>query len=470
VADPVAAGPASWDVPLSAVPGIRWPSLVHPRAATLLALLFQLEKSERWGPEALAGQQKRQLDLLVRYAMRQSPYYRETLGAAGLRPGDRVALSGWQQLPILSRDRLQAAGKALDNAAVPRGHGAVHQLSSGGSTGRPVSVRTTDLCRLFYKAISLRDNIWHRRDASAKHVAIRHRPGTPSTGTSGRGWGAATAGLYATGPSATLHSATDLRLQAEWLVRQAPQYLLAYPSNVEGLARIFIEKGLSVPDFRQVRTFGESLGPAVRDLCAQAWGVPLVDTYSAQEVGHIALQCPLHEHYHVQSESVLVEVVDDQGRPCQPGQTGRVLVTPLHNFATPLIRYELGDHAEVGEPCDCGRGLPVLKRILGRTRNLLRLPDGRRYRPAVGTVGYRRVAPAVRQAQLVQRSLEDVEARLVVSEALSPAQERQLIALIQESLGFPFRVTPVYVSEIPRSSVGKFEDFLCLMGEGSGAG
>jgi phenylacetate-coenzyme A ligase PaaK-like adenylate-forming protein len=61
-----------------------------------------------------------------------------------------------------------------------------------------------------------------------------------------------------------------------------------------------------------------------------------------------------------------VEVLDEEGRPCAPGETGRVVATSLNNFAMPLIRYETGDTAEVGAPCPCGRGLPVLTRIMGR--------------------------------------------------------------------------------------------------------
>ena len=112
------------------------------------------------------------------------------------------------------------------------------------------------------------------------------------------------------------------------------------------------------------------------DETMEAWGVPLSDMYSGREVGYLALQCPQHDHYHVMSEGNFLEVLGDDGRPCQPGETGRVVVTTLHNYVMPLIRYEIGDFAEVGEPCPCGRGLPVLTRILGRQQNMLTLPTG----------------------------------------------------------------------------------------------
>jgi phenylacetate-CoA ligase len=96
----------------------------------------------------------------------------------------------------------------------------------------------------------------------------------------------------------------------------------------------------------------------------EAWGVPVIFIYSRAEIGVMALQCPQNDHLHVQSENVRLEVLDDDNMPCQPGETGRVVVTPLHNYQTPLVRYEIGDYAEVGEACSCGRGLPVLIRIL----------------------------------------------------------------------------------------------------------
>jgi phenylacetate-coenzyme A ligase PaaK-like adenylate-forming protein len=88
--------------------------------------------------------------------------------------------------------------------------------------------------------------------------------------------------------------------------------------------------------------------------------VNIADIYSEQEVGYIALQFPDYPYYHVQPENILVEVLDDNGNVCSSGDIGRVVITTLHNFTTPLIRYEIMDYAKVGEPCSCGRGLPVL--------------------------------------------------------------------------------------------------------------
>jgi phenylacetate-CoA ligase len=187
----------------------------------------------------------------------------------------------------------------------------------------------------------------------------------------------------------------------------------------------------------------------------------VVDLYSSQEVGIIAAQCPESGLYHVMSEGVIVEVLNENGMPCLPGQIGSVVVTDLHNFATPLVRYGIGDYAEVGPACPCGRGLPTLKRIVGRERNMVLKPDGGRHWPLLGAHDFQAVAP-IRQYQAIQRSLELIEIRLVADTPLNVAQEQQLSTLIHQALGYPFRLQFVYFKdEIPRSPGGKFEEFIC---------
>jgi phenylacetate-CoA ligase len=164
---------------------------------------------------------------------------------------------------------------------------------------------------------------------------------------------------------------------------------------LRALVRRAIEKDWRPRRLREARTFAEALPEDLRALCRAAWNVKLCDVYSAEEAGYIALQCPDHEHYHVQSENLIVEVIDERGEPCRAGEMGRVVVTTLTSFAMPLIRYEIGDYAVAGAPCPCGRGLPVIERVLGGTRNLLRLPDGpasfRASRPTSGRVSRRYV-------------------------------------------------------------------------------
>ena len=139
------------------------------------------------------------------------------------------------------------------------------------------------------------------------------------------------------------------------------------------------------------------------------------------------------------------------------------MVTHLHNFAMPLLRYDIGDYAEVGEPCACGRGLPVLRRVLGRVRNMLVTEDGERYWPTFGQRAVFDVAPVLQQ-QFAQIARDTVEARLVVAAPLSAAQEAKIVERVRSRLPSGFRVTVAYRDALPRGPGGKFEDFVCEVG------
>ena len=133
-------------------------------------------------------------------------------------------------------------------------------------------------------------------------------------------------------------------------------------------------------------------------------------------------------------------------------------MTSLHNFAMPMLRYAVGDLAEVGEPCPCGRGLPVLKRILGRVRNMLVYPDGRRAWALMGDMYYSQI-PAIRQFQIVQKTLDDIEIKMVAERPLTGAEETQVRDWFHQRSGHGFTVAITYHDEIPRGPGGKFEDF-----------
>jgi phenylacetate-CoA ligase len=311
------------------------------------------------------------------------------------------------------------------------------------------------VCGLFWKALTLREHAWHRRDLGRKLAVIRF-------GQNGRAsnWGAATAGLVQTGECVNRGVDTDAASNLAWLEQEAPAYLLTYPSIAVELARVSIARGVPLPGLLEVRTIAESLPPEARLLCRQAWDVPLSDVYSAEEVGQIALQCPQHEHYHVQAESLIVEVLNERGERCAPGELGRIVVTDLHNFATPLVRYEIGDYGEPGPACSCGRGLPVLSRIAGRVRNMLLTADGRRFWPALNERAFIEVAPVL-QHQIAQKEYDLLEARLVTARPLEAAEEERLREMVLAVMPAGMRLVFRYCDSLPRGAGGKFEDFVC---------
>jgi phenylacetate-CoA ligase len=434
-----------------------------PQAAYMLATLEKLEQSQWWAAEQHLATQYNMLRPLLTHAARTVPFYRKRFKAAGVNPGLLLNRKSWSKIPLLTRRDIQEAGELLVSKEPPSDHGYVIQTSTSGSTGQPVHVKSTTFNSLLWRIFTIREHLWHKRDFSGKLASIRQfneGVATPPEGSTADGWGPATNALFRTGPCAMLSILATVREQAEWLIRQDSDYLLNYPSNLLALTHYFEDNGLTLPRLRQVLTISETVSPALREACQRVWGVPVVDTYSSREMGYIASQCPEHENLHVHAENVLVEVLDEDNRPCRPGQIGKLVITSLHNYAMPLIRYQIGDYAEVGEICPCGRGLPVLTRILGRKRNMLRLPNGEVRWPIVGGPIPKHLNLPPRQYQLVQKSLEVIEVRVASTRHFSDEETVLLTAAFKKALGHDFEIRWVCIDQFPQNPSGKFEEFI----------
>ena len=456
-------------IPRSGAEGIVWPALPEPGDAIVLALLHQLQQSEWWSPEELRRHQFAQAERLIAHAFDTVPFHRERLKDVVRVPSGGLTEDVWRSIPILTRLEVQENSAALTSRGIPETHGLVKDDRTSGSTGRPVSYKTTGMMAAFQDALNLRRMIWHKRDFSAKAarmVSMKQFDVTlPPNGAREPSW----ARVFATGPSVMLNLRTTAREQLDWLLREQPTYLLTYPATLESLARLCGETETNLDCLRGVATASEGHNPELRETCQRVWGVSMVDNYGSTEVGPIATQCPDHLHYHVNAENVIVEILDADDRPCAPGEMGRVIVTSLNNFATPFIRYDQGDIALAGTTlCPCGRGLPVIERILGRTRNLITYPDGRQLKPRFHEIIFDQ--HAILQFQGLQPDLESLEFRLVVKRPLTREEEDRLRTLLVEYFDYPFEIRLIYVDEIERAPSGKFEDFRSNVTKGLGGG
>ena len=280
-------------------------------------------------------------------------------------------------------------------------------------------------------------------------------------------WGSFASQTFETGPSCVLHVSTKIHEQVEWLLRMEPDHLFTRAGNAQALAQHCLREQIKFPALRQLITFSDLLRAEARAVCKEAWDVPVVDIYSSAEVGYIALQCPESENYHIQAESVYVEILNEAGQACAPGEVGQVIVTPLHNFAMPLLSYASGDLAEVGE-CACGQGLPTLRRIIGRTRSVLSLPNGEQVFPELQDLLID--LPMVRQFQIRRRERESLDVKLVVARALTENEAALLERELQRRFHYPFRIVISYHDELKPSKSGKFHNFRDVYEEGDGNG
>ncbi len=124
-----------------------------------------------------------------------------------------------------------------------------------------------------------------------------------------------------------------------------------------------IDNSILIPNLKQIITNGEPEPGKTKESFDKEFNIEIFDTYDTPEFGLIACQCHEYKKYHIQSENIYLEILDENNSPCPTGKIGRIIITSLHNFASPMIRYDTGHYASFCKPCKCGRTLPTLSRI-----------------------------------------------------------------------------------------------------------
>ncbi len=417
-----------------------------------------LAETERLRPDKLQAYQENLLTPLLLHAQRNVPFYKDVL--APLCHGTDVDLARWAEIPILTRAEVQRNFTALTASTVPPYVGAVKGGESSGSTGRPVRYKTNELANIASLGATDRSFRWWQFDGAksmASFVARTRDDARPPDGKVEKGWRVGSSGLHY-----MIDLSADTNMRIEWLLARRPDYLTAHSFILLELAEQVSARGLNL-QLERINSIGSVLTDDIRNACKGVFGARPIDQYGAQETGLLACECPWCGYFHVHAETVLVEVLDPRGRPAASGAVGRVVVTSLYNFAMPLIRYEIGDFAVAGpERLKCPIKLPALGKIMGRFRNAFTLHDGRTIYPYVPVSRLRQFI-SFEQFQFVQTDPVSIEVRYIPLDRRGSVDRDGLEACVRELVDPSFSVQAVAVDEIPRSSSGKFEDYLSLV-------
>jgi phenylacetate-CoA ligase len=345
-------------IPISLTEGISWPALPSRNAVNYLAIAQQLEDSQWWPPEMLLRRQFTQLAELLAFSAQTVPFYGRRLEAAGFRSDKPFTSEIWQRVPVLTLDEVRAAGPDMASAAVPPQHGEITQRMFAGDDGAPMAILTAALADVVAGAVTLREAQWDERNLESKLAVIATPDSRPPAAADD--WGMPFREIFFTGPGVFRDVSTPVAEQAAWLEAEQPGLLATTPDNLAALVRHCRENNLKFLSILHLRTMGLPVSAELRAECHSLWDTRLFDGYVSAVAGAIAYPCPDGTHHHIHAERALVEILDHRGQPCDRGQPGRVVVTPLHAFAMPLIRLDVGDVGIFGPSCRCGRGLPVL--------------------------------------------------------------------------------------------------------------
>jgi phenylacetate-CoA ligase len=425
----------------------------------LKQLIAQLEKSQWWPMSQLEKLQEQSLIPLINHHAKNSSHFSDRLAAQGLTPASVVTLKGLKRLTPFGKREIQAAGGDFAAKSIPENHLPLGEGQTSGSTGQPIKLPKGRLTTLYWQAHVIRDHQWWGREYTGKLASIR--AGFTESFELDT-WGGPVAALYGSGPGIGLPAVMNVAEQLEHLEKFQPNIIIVHAGILTGFVAEWERKGFSLPKLKHVKNVGDTVHNNLRERLRAVAGLEIEDNYSCSEVGSIAIQCPASGLFHIMHENLIVEILNEDGTPTVEGDVGRVVVTDLYNSAAPMIRYDLGDHAEVGPECTCGRHGPTLKRILGRDRGLFTRADGSRFWPQAHQYKMSKFVKLL-QWQIVQHKIDDIEYKMVVETAPTPDQKSAMEEVLGNAMGFPGQVRiTIFEDAIPTAN-GKYEETICLI-------
>jgi phenylacetate-CoA ligase len=336
-----------------------WPNEISGASAQRTVDAHAFLTLEHSGFDTITQWQQQRLIALLEWLIKQVPWWRDRLGTG-------IDILRWHELPILSRLELRKMVALQGAASVPAEHGTI--------TSMPPNAMQTAASRGFYLSEFAQRLISHAyyadhqrqgRNPYATHACIADDVPLHD-------------GDHVIIPPSQIHGCgvqalrnLDLFSKAQhikWLSHHKPSYLTVQPDWFEvALVHAFARRD-ALPEIRQILSYGATATDSLRRKARQWLGATVRHRYSCPECGPLAFQCPRSDAYlHVAVGNALLEVVEESGQVKPPAtstespSTGRILVTALHQYATPLIRYDTGDTGALHAGCPgCGLDVPAL--------------------------------------------------------------------------------------------------------------
>ena len=389
---------------------------------------------------------------LLEHAHDNCPFYARRMDESGFAPNDIRSLNELSKIPALTKREIQDHGKEIE----AKGFAAKKRTrnQTGGSTGSPLQF-FVDRERLDSRMASThRHNLWAGMRPGDWQVTLwgsRLDQGSPETS-----WDhVRNKLLYRT---VTLN--TSRISEADWsrfltdVRRIKPRVMVAYTQAAVLFARYLRQHKIQDIQIDSIITTAEMLLPGQREFLELVLKGKVFNRYGCREVSVIASECEFHRGMHINSEALFVEIEPDLG---SPDKSGRILVTDLLNYSMPLIRYEIGDVGKWKEDqnCPCGRHLPLLADVQGRTTDFLVLSGGRQISGPALTLVVSDMTD-VRQVQFVQRNPKLILLRVVPGDKYGPETEEELRKRIGLYLGQLATLQIELTSSIASEISGKY--------------
>lgn len=413
----------------------------------------ELKAFNRLSAEKMKEKQWEKLTALLEYAYRHNPYYKKLFDENDLTPKRIQNPDDFKKIPYLNKAAIQANQTELLSTGSRR----VDHRKTSGSTGMPLQF-VKDRISLAYM------------NAVMHEVYSRH--GIEIGDRSCRIW--AIPRIFKVQCSIFIRDLLQNRIRLssfnvsdetsvefyKKIRRFKPKFMMGVPSYMTDFGKRLIKAGLNPADLglETIITTGEILYPAQKELLKEHFQCTIANEYGTTECGIVAFACP-HDKMHVQNHNLYVEAVNPEtGREARPGERGEIVLTELHSFAMPFIRYRLGDTVVPSdERCSCGLASPLFAHIEGRLEDMIETPDGRK---VAGGMLYYTLTKGIHQFKAFQRAVDRLEVFIEKGPNFSDKFLEEVKAQWREYLGEDMKFEFKFVDHIPADPSGKLRYFV----------
>jgi len=423
----------------------------------ILSRLDDLNRTQWLSREEILAMQKAKFQRLVEYAYQYVPYYRRTFDAVGFQPSDMLHdFSKLSNLPILTKDIIRKNWDDMLTTEPQRRKG-MSKLSTSGSTGQPLIFMQDNDFRDAVTADIQRHMGWAGCELGDLQALIWGKALKVSQWRKLRSqiidviWNRfQTDAFYMTDESL---AAFTRRIQLEH-----PKILFGYATSVYNFAQFINHSSYKGITFNGIFTSAELLLPSVRKYIEDTFGCRVFNRYGTLELGGVACECEAHMGLHISVENNFLEILHN-GSPAIPGEVGDIIVTNLNNLGMPFIRYEIGDAGALYQgDCQCGRASTRLKEVNGRIVDAFKTRDGRTVWAGFAGAAFRCLAhPAIKQFQVVQKTLDTMVVRLVPDGEIPQSTLEEISKAIRITFGDSIEVAFEFPEAIQSLPSGKHQ-------------
>jgi phenylacetate-CoA ligase len=416
-----------------------------------VALRQRLETSQWWPRDAIEADRVQRLRGFLTDVGTHVPYYRELFARLAFDPASVQAVADLARLPLLGKPEIRAHSDAMKAGDA----GPLARYNTGGSSGEPLIFYIGKGRTTHDVASKWRATRWWGVDIGDPEMVVWGSPIELSAQDRVRRVRDALLRTCLLPAFEMSDAKVDGFIAA--IREQRPRMLFGYPSALTHIARRAEARGVAMNGLGIKVAFvtSERLYDDQRATIARVFGCGVANGYGGRDAGFIAHECP-QGGMHMTAEDIIVEIIGPDGQPVPEGQSGEIVTTHLATRDFPFIRYRTGDVATMDtRTCACGRGLPLIKEIQGRTTDFVVAADGT-VMHGLALIYILRDLPGVQGFKIVQETLQQTTVQLVVNEGFDRSGSAGIVAAFQRRLGPSVHVDLQFVDRIPPEKSGKF--------------